>query len=164
MNIVKHQLFEDSGGKILTVMVGGQQFGIQLLDTKEIIGVMEVEPIPHTPSFMLGMINLRDKIIPVIDLRIKLGFTPQPPTKENCIVIIEIHGHLTGALVDSLVGVTTLKPEEFDDHPNLGNSIRADFIAGISFKEQGMVFILDMDKILLNEELELIQNASELVA
>lgn len=153
MNGPSTELFTRSLGKILTVMVGGREFGIQILDTKEVIGFMQIEPIPQTPEFMLGMINLRGAIIPVIDLRLKLGVKATARSAENCIVIVETNGRLTGALVDNLVGVVTLEPSQYQDHPDLGENLQIDYFQGVGILGERLITLLDMKRVLSNQEL-----------
>lgn len=136
-----------SGGKILTVLLGGHAYGIELLDSKEVIAMMSIEPIPQAPPYLLGMINLRGQLIPVMDLRIKLGIAPSPPTPESCIIIVDQKGRLLGALVDALIGVTTLEPDQYVDHPNLGMKVQVDFLKGIGKQQDDLIYILNLDRV-----------------
>ncbi len=147
MEATNSQMQLGSGGKILTVLLGGHAYGIELLDSKEVIAMMAVEPIPQAPPYLLGMINLRGRLIPVMDLRIKLGITPSPPTPESCIIIVDQKGRLLGALVDALIGVTTLEPGNYVDHPNLGEQVHVDFLKGIGKQQNDLIYILDLDKV-----------------
>lgn len=154
MNELTERLFGENGGKVLTVQIGGKEFGIPIIESREVIGVTHIEEIPQTPDFMLGMINLRGSFIPVIDLRIKLGFPQQSAVStESCIVIVDIQKKLTGTLVDSLVGVTTLDPSHYQEDPNLGNNIHADLVQGIAMLDERMIIVTNISKILSNEEL-----------
>ena len=102
---------------------------------------------------MLGFINLRGHVIPVIDLRKKLGVSESSKAEECCVVIVDVQGHLTGALVDSLIGVLGLSPNEFQSELELGNNLRADFIGGIAKHQDRMIFVLNMEKVLANDDL-----------
>lgn len=150
-----NKLFEKSGGKLLTFQLGKQEYGIQILEAREVVGLMQIDPVPQTPEFMKGVVNLRGKIIPIIDLRSKFGMPEIEPTKENCIVVVDIQGHLTGVIVDFLAGVLTIEEEEFEETPQLGANIRTEFIIGMAKLENRVVIVLDMENILSNDELVL---------
>ncbi|MCP4756282.1 MAG: purine-binding chemotaxis protein CheW [Proteobacteria bacterium] len=152
----QNDLFDKSGGKLLTFQLGEQEYGIQILEAREVVGLMQIDPVPQTPDFMKGVINLRGKIIPVIDLRTKFGMEEMEPTKETCIVVVDIDGKLTGIVVDLLVGVLTIEKSEFEDTPELGANIRTDFITGMVKLENRVVIVLDIKNILSNDELVLI--------
>ncbi|MDH5559504.1 MAG: chemotaxis protein CheW [Deltaproteobacteria bacterium] len=151
-----NQLFEESGGKLLTFLIGEQEYGIQILEAREVVGMLEIDPVPQTPDFMKGVINLRGKIIPVIDLRLKFRMEQRKPSSESCIVVVDIQGKLTGTIVDFLVGVVTIDEAEFEDSPDLGSNINTVFIRGMAKLDKRVIIVLDMAKILTNEELVLI--------
>jgi len=150
-------LFEESEGKLLTVMVGEQEYGIPILEAREVVQMMDIEVIPHTPDFMRGVINLRGHIYPVIDLRLKFGQEAADATKESCIILVNLAGQTTGMIVDLLIGVTRLNPKDYEEHPELGNHIEAHFIAGMAKLEDRVILVLDLDDVLSNEELRQIQ-------
>mgnify|MGYP001249098999 FL=1 len=147
-------LFTKSGGKVLTFLLGKQEYGIQILDAREVVGMMHIDPVPQTPAFMKGVINLRGKIIPVIDLREKFQMEKRESSKETCIVVVDIKGKMTGTIVDCLSGVVTIEKEDFEDAPEMGSNIRTDFIIGMAKLENRVIIVLDMERILSNEELK----------
>jgi purine-binding chemotaxis protein CheW len=153
----KESLFKDSGGKLLTFLLGKQEYGIQILEAREVVGMMNIDPVPQTPDFMKGVINLRGKIIPVIDLRKKFRMEAVEASKETCIVVVDIQGKMTGVIVDFLCGVVTVEEEEFEESPELGTNIRTDFMVGMAKLEERVIIVLDMGEILSNEELREIQ-------
>lgn len=155
------ELFDKAGGKLLTFKLGSQEFGIQILEAREVVGMMKIEPIPQTPAFMKGVINLRGNIIPVIDLRTKFKMEPAPDSKENCIIKVDIHGRVTGAVVDFLVGVTTCEESEFEEELNMGAHIDTRFLHGICKKKDRVIFVLDMQAVLSNDELAKIHNEAQ---
>ena len=146
-------VFSESGGKVLTFQLGGQEYGIEILQAREVVGLMHTDPVPKTPNWMKGVINLRGKIIPVIDLRTKFEMEESEASSERCIVVVDIHGQMTGVVVDLLSGVVTLEQEQFEDSPELGNNIDAEFITGIAKLQSRVVIVLDMGRILSNDEL-----------
>ncbi|MBF0101334.1 MAG: purine-binding chemotaxis protein CheW [Desulfobacterales bacterium] len=149
------ELFSQSGGKLLTFQLGRQEYGIQILEAREVVGLLRIDPVPKTPHFMKGVINLRGKIIPVIDLRAKFGMAEVESTKETCIVVADIQGRLTGIIVDFLVGVLTIEPDEFEETPELGQYIRTDFMIGMAKLDNRVVIVLNLKAILSNDELAL---------
>ncbi|MEC7221377.1 MAG: chemotaxis protein CheW, partial [SAR324 cluster bacterium] len=91
-----NDLFENSEGKLLTFLLGTQEYGIKILEAREVVGMMHIDPVPHTSDFMKGVINLRGKIIPVIDLRTKFKMPEVPPTNETCIIVVDFANAFTG--------------------------------------------------------------------
>ena len=148
-----NQLFEESGGKILCFLLGEQEYGIQILEAREVVPLMQIEEAPNTPGFMRGIMNLRGSIIPVVDLRMKFGLPDFKPTKESCILKVDISGHTTGVMVDSLIGVRSMKLNEFEENPDMGSHINTKFIHGMFKKDTEVIFILNMEEVLSNEEL-----------
>lgn len=155
------RLFADSGGKLLTFMLGKQEYGIQILEAREVVGMMHIESVPHVPEFMVGVINLRGKIIPVMDLRTKFNMEPVERTKDSCIVVVDIMGNTTGVVVDFLAGVITIEKDEFEESPHLGHNIKTDFIMGMAKLDKRVVIIMDMEKILSNNEILAIKDVDD---
>ncbi|MDT8447806.1 MAG: chemotaxis protein CheW [bacterium] len=152
-------LFTQAGGKLLTFMLGGQEYGIQILEAREVIGMMEPEPVPNTPEFMLGIINLRGKIIPILSLRAKFHLPPGEVTPETCVLVADLHGRQTGCKIDSLVGVVTIEPHEYEEHLDMGANINTDFILGIAKLKERTIIVLDMEEIVDHEEVHAIAPA-----
>lgn len=151
------QLFSKSGGKLLTFMTGSQEYGIEILEAREVVGLMEIDPIPQTPDFMKGVINLRGKIIPVIDLRSKFNMEETEATSESCIIVVNVQERITGIIVDSLVGVLTIEKKDFEEDIDFGTNINTDFIAGIAKLDRRVIIVLAVENILSNEDLVLVQ-------
>lgn len=161
MSEKSEQLFKESGGKLLTFMIGNQEYGIQIREAREVVGLMDIDPIPQTPEFMRGVINLRGKIIPVIDLRLKFKIDAAEASGETCILVVNIQGKLTGAIIDFLVGVVTIEESEFEDSPDLGANIETEFITGMAKLAERVIIILDMEAVLSNEELVLLHTKTK---
>jgi len=153
---LNEKFFTESGGKLLTVKLSDQEYGIPILEAREVVGMQNIDPVPKTPKFMKGVINLRGKIIPVIDLRLKFGLNEKEVSKESCIVVVDILGALTGIIVDQLIGVVTVNKEEYESAPRLGNNINAEFIMGMVKLEKRVIIVLKSEKVLNNDELQLI--------
>jgi len=147
-------------GKYLTFVLGGEDYGVDITKIKEIIGGMEVTSIPKTPSFIKGVINLRGKIIPVVDLRLKFGMSEAAHTRETVFIVVEVAGSLMGVVVDSVQEVLYIQSSEIEPPPQLGAGIETSFILGIG-KAQGKVSILlDIDSVLSPEEASALRSIS----
>ena len=156
-----NSVFRESGGKVLTFQLAEQEYGIEILQAREVVGLMHIDPVPRTPSWMKGVINLRGRIIPVIDLRGRFQMRPADSTSESCIVVVDIAGKMTGVIVDFLSGVVTLEEDDFEDTPELGNNISVDCITGIAKLDDRVVIVLNIGRILDNEELAFVPETSE---
>ena len=147
------------GGKYLTFKLAGEEYGLEILKVKEIIGVMDITRVPRTPDFVRGMINLRGKVIPVIDLRTKFGFESVEDTDETCIIVVEVvrngESIQTGILVDSVSEVLDIPGEEIEDTPTFGEGIEAQFILGMAKSKGGVKLLLDIEEVLSGKEIEL---------
>jgi len=143
-------------GKYLTFTLAGEEYGAGILKIKEIIGIIAITPVPQTPDYVKGVINLRGKVIPVIDLKLKFGMPPIEYTERTCIIIIEIKkeaGHiLVGFLVDAVSEVLNIKEADIEDTPNFGTLLNTDFILGMAKSGGAVKILLDIDRVMnMNE-------------
>ena len=149
---------EDREGKYLTFTLANEDHGIGILKIKEIIGMMPVTPVPQTPEFVKGVINLRGKVIPVVDLRLRFGMEEIEYTERTCIIVVEIEGQdatvLIGIVVDSVSEVLNIKGEEIEDTPTFGTKLNTDYILGMAKMDGGVKILLDIDRVLSAEEVE----------
>jgi purine-binding chemotaxis protein CheW len=143
---------KDRGGKYLTFSLADEEYGIGILKIKEIIGMMPVTTVPQAPEFFKGVINLRGKVIPVIDLRLKFGMPPIEYSERTCIVVVETEGPsgsiLMGSVVDSVSEVLNIKEEDVEDPPTFGTRLNTDAILGMAKMEEGVKILLDIDHVL----------------
>lgn len=139
-------------GKYLTFSLGEEEYGIGILKVREIIGMMPITPVPLAPRFLKGVINLRGKVIPVVDLRRKFGMPDADVTERTCIIVVETNGGSamvqTGAVVDSVCEVLTIKPSEIEDPGGFGSGLRAGYILGIAKTEGKIKILLDIGSVL----------------
>ena len=148
-------------GKYLTFVLGDEEYGIDITKVKEIIGVMAVTHIPRTPAFITGVINLRGKVIPIVDLRLKFGMEEIPHTRETVFIVVEESGMLMGIVVDTVREVLNIHEAEIEPPPQFGTRLNTEFILGMG-KVQGKVkILLDIDKALSAEETALIASMTE---
>lgn len=146
-------------GKYLTFQMGKEVFGIEILKVQEIIGMMQVTRVPKTPDFVRGVINLRGKVIPVIELRHKFGMEMREDTDRTCIVVVQVTGPVgtvtMGLLVDEVSEVLNVGGEQIEAPPSFGAGVDTDFILGMGKVGQKVLMLLDADKALSSEELVL---------
>ena len=147
-------------GKYLTFVLCGEEYGLEILKVREIIGIMGITPVPQTPRFIKGVINLRGKVIPVVDLRLKFGFQEADYTKETCIIVVEVKNVLTGIIVDTVSEVLDITNEELETTPNLGEDVNTDIFIGVAKIKDKVKILLDLDKILGTEEINLVESLS----
>ena len=150
-------------GKYLTFTIDDETYGIGILKVKEIIGMMPVTSVPRTPDFVKGVINLRGKVIPVTDLRLKFGMESVDYTDRTCIIVVEIELDgstiLIGIVVDAVSEVLNIKEEEIEKTPDFGTSLDTEYILGMAKMEGGVKILLDIDRVLSTREVELMKKA-----
>lgn len=151
-------------GKYLTFSLRGEEYGIGILTIKEIIGMMPITSVPRTPVFVRGVINLRGKVIPVVDLRLKFDMEPVDYTERTCIIVVEIEcpkGIMPiGIVVDSVSEVLNIGDEEIEAPPAFGSRLETDYILGMAKLEGGVKILLDIDRVLNAEEIAGLEQAS----
>jgi purine-binding chemotaxis protein CheW len=154
----------DKEGKYLTFTLAEEEYGIGILKIKEIIGMMQITSIPQTPEFVKGVINLRGKVIPVLDLRLRFGMEEIDYTDRTCIIVVEIEGHtgdvVIGIVVDSVSEVLNIKAQEIEETPAFGAKLNTDFILGMAKIDGGVKILLDIDQVLTDEEMEILDKAA----
>ncbi len=148
-------------GKYLTFSLADETYGLGILKVKEIIGMMPVTSVPRTPEFVKGVINLRGKVIPIVDLRLKFAMPAMDYTDRTCIVVVEIDSAdttvLIGVVVDSVSEVLNIKEEEIEDAPAFGTQMNTSYILGMAKTDGGVKILLDIDKVLSTEEIEMLE-------
>ncbi len=148
-------------GKYLTFVLSNEEYGIEILKVREIIGLMDITSVPQTPNYMKGVINLRGKVIPVIDLRLKFSMPEQDHTQETCTIVVEVGNTLIGIIVDSVSEVSDIGGEEIEETPQLGQGIDTNFIIGLSKVKGKIIILLDIEKVMSIEELEMVEQIAE---
>jgi len=145
-------------GKYLTFSLAEEEFGIGILKVKEIIGIMPITPVPKAPEAVKGVINLRGKVIPIIDLRLKFGLPEVEPTERTCIVVVDVatekQALQMGVVVDSVSEVLNVKAEEIEGRPEFGGSVgNTDYIIGMAKAQGGVKILMDIDEVLAADEI-----------
>ena len=151
-------------GKYLTFTLAEEEYGIGILKIKEIIGMLPITSVPQTPDFVKGVINLRGKVIPVIDLRLRFGMGEIDYTERTCIIVVEIDGQagtvLIGIVVDSVSEVLNVKAADIADTPTFGTKLNTEYILGMAKMEGGVKILLDIDQVLSGEEISALEKAA----
>lgn len=154
----------DREGKYLTFTLDHEEYGIGIIKVKEIIGMIAITPVPQTPEYVKGVVNLRGKVIPVIDLRLKFGMDSMDYNERTCIIVVEITGAAKkipmGIVVDSVSEVLNIKSGDIEDTPNFGSRLEMDYILGMAKTGGGVKILLDIDKVLNSEEMAMLQAAA----
>jgi purine-binding chemotaxis protein CheW len=145
------------GGKYLTFSLANEEYGLEILKVREIIGIMDITAVPQMPPYVKGVINLRGKVIPVIDLRLKFGLEPAEYTDQTCIVVVDV-GTLTGIIVDTVQEVLDIDSSQIDPPPPLGGSIDTSFVLGMGKVKDDVKILLDIDKVLDADEIREIEH------
>ena len=144
-------------GKYLTFTLADEEYGIGILKVKEIIGMMAVTTVPRTPEYVKGVINLRGKLIPVVDLRARFGMETIGYTERTCIIVVEISISQTkilmGIVVDAVSEVLNIRAGEIEETPNFGSQLDTDYILGMAKTNSSVKILLDIDKVLSSEEI-----------
>ena len=152
----------DREGKYLTLTLAEEEYGIGILKIKEIIGLLPITTVPQTPDFVKGVINLRGKVIPVVDLRLRFGIKAADYTERTCIIVVEITGRsgtvLIGIVVDSVSEVLNIKNDNIEDTPTFGTTLDTNYILGMAKMEGGVKILLDIDRVLSSAEVAVLEN------
>ncbi len=151
---------EVEGGKYLTFVLGQEDYGIPIHKVKEIIGMMEITFIPKTPKFIKGVINLRGKIIPIMDLRLKFDMEEKEYTERTCIIVAEIQldkmKKQIGMVVDAVSEVVNIQSAEIELPPEYGSYENVEFLTGVGKVREKVILLLDIERILDCDELEVL--------
>ncbi len=139
-------------GKYLTFALAHEEYGLEILKVREIIGYIDVTAVPQTPHYIRGVINLRGQVIPVLDLRARFGMEPTDITDQTCIIVVEINqdGHTfsTGIVVDRVQEVLDIAAQQIEEPPQFGGTVDTGFILGMGKVGNSVKILLDIDRVL----------------
>ena len=143
---------DERAGKYLTFELGAEEFAIQVMKVREIMGVLEITAVPQMPPYIKGVINLRGKVIPVVDLRLKFSLPEQDYTQRTCIIVVQVHNGsnamLMGIIVDGVSEVLNLASADIEDTPEFGNSTSPTYLLGMAKTKNKVKILLDIDQVL----------------
>ena len=136
----------------VTFKLAGEVYGINVMQVQEVLRHSEIAPVPGAPEFVLGIINLRGNVVTIIDTRKRFGLEPTKVTDNTRIVVIESNKHIVGIMVDSVAEVVYLRQSEIETPPNVGREDAAKFIQGVCNKNGDLLILIDLDKLLNDQE------------
>lgn len=138
--------------QLVTFSIGEEEFGVDILKVQEIIRMMEITKVPRAPEFVEGVINLRGKVIPIIDLRRRFGMAARDHDKHTRIIVIEINNMIVGFVVDSVSEVLRIPAGTVEPPPPVVSGLESEYISGVGKLTDRLLILLDLDRLLSNEE------------
>ncbi|MGD0580016.1 MAG: chemotaxis protein CheW [Bryobacteraceae bacterium] len=148
---------DDRCGKYLVFELGREEFGIRVLKVREIMGIQDITAVPQTPAHVKGVINLRGKVIPVVDLRLKFGLPEQEYTPRTCIIVVQVKGEagpmLMGIVVDGVAEVLNLAVADIEDTPDFGDGTATPYLLGMAKVKGKVKILLEIDRVLTSQDL-----------
>jgi purine-binding chemotaxis protein CheW len=149
---------ERRAGKYLTFQLGREEFGVHVLKVREIMGLQEITAVPQTQPSIKGVINLRGKVVPVVDLRLKFGLATAEYTPRTCIIVTQVESGggpvLIGIVVDGVSDVLTIGPGEIENAPDFGENVDGQYLLGMAKVKGKLKILLDIDRVLSARELD----------
>lgn len=142
--------------QLVTFSIGEEEFGVNILKVQEINRTMEITKVPRAPVFVEGVINLRGKVIPIIDLRRRFGLIPKPEDKDTRIIVIELSGIIVGFVVDAVSEVLRIPAGTVEPPPPVVAGVESDYISGVGKLKDRLLIMLDLDKILSSEDMDML--------
>ena len=148
-------------GKYLTFFLASEEYGVEILKVQEIIGRMPITPVPLTSKYILGVINLRGKIHPIMDLKIKFGMDQSEITDETCIIVIKTASLMMGILVDKVSEVVNVASGDIEDTPSFGADVNTDYLLGVGKTGGKVRLLLDIEKVITASDIIHMKKAAE---
>ncbi|ABM61258.1 chemotaxis protein CheW [Halorhodospira halophila] len=146
------ELAEGPTSQWVTFKLGNEHYGINVMQVQEVLPLSEIAPVPGAPEFVLGIINLRGKVVTVIDTRLRFGMKPREADKQSRIIVMEVAENVAGILVDSVDEVASVREAQIDTAPNVGNEESSRYIYGVVSREDGLLILVDANKLLTEDE------------
>lgn len=156
-------LRRERAGKYLTFFLAGEEYGLEILTVSEIIGMQAITRVPRTPDYVRGVINLRGKVIPITDLRIKFAM-PAGTSEESCIIVVQVRDVQTGIVVDRVSEVVALAETDIADAPEFGAGVQTDLLLGIGKTGDSVKLLLDIHKVLAAHEVAALADSANGIA
>jgi len=147
----------------VTFNLGKELYGVEVTRTREILSLTPVTKVPQTPDYLLGVINLRGQVVPVVDMRLKLGLLAGDETEDTCIIVVDVHvdGETinVGVLADAVREVLDIRSDQIEPPPRLGTRLNTEFINGMGKIDEQFMILLNIERIFNSGELSLVQDA-----
>lgn len=142
--------------QLVTFSIGEEEFGVNILKVQEIIRTMDITKVPRAPEFVEGVINLRGKVIPIIDLRSRFGLSSKPEDKDTRIIVIEINNIIVGFVVDAVSEVLRIPAGTVEPPPPVVAGVDSDYISGVGKLKERLLIMLDLDRLLSTEDMDML--------
>lgn len=157
-----------SSQQYVTFSLGDELFGVEVTRAREILSVTPVTKVPQTPEYLLGVINLRGQVVPVIDMRLKLNLPVSEETEDTCIIVVEVQvdgeAIIVGALADAVREVLEIRSDQIEPAPRLGARLKTEFISGMGKVDEQFLILLNIDRVFSSDELAIVQDAGQVSA
>ena len=157
-----------SSQQYVTFSLGEELFGVEVTRAREILSVTPVTKVPQTPEYLLGVINLRGQVVPVVDMRLKLGLPVTEVTEDTCVIVVEVQidgeSIIVGALADAVREVLEIRSDQIEPAPRLGTRLKTEFITGMGKVDEQFLILLNIDRVFSSEELAIVQDAGQVNA
>lgn len=154
-----------SSQQYVTFALGEELFGVEVTRTREILSLTPVTKVPQTPDYLLGVINLRGQVVPVVDMRLKLGLTAGEETEDTCIIVVDVQVDgetiTVGALADAVREVLDIHSDQIEPPPRLGTRLNTEFINGMGKVDEEFLILLNVDKVFSSDELSIVQDVRQ---
>lgn len=151
----------ERAGKYLTFFLAGEEYGLEILKVHEIIGIMPITRVPRTPLFILGVINLRGKVISIMDLRARFGMESAERAAEACIIVVQLGDVQIGLFVDRVSEVLDIAEHDIEDAPSFSIEMETDYLLGVAKSNGRVKLLLDIDRVLASQELRAPQPSTD---
>ncbi|MDP2229598.1 chemotaxis protein CheW [Methylotenera sp.] len=151
---------KNAAGEYLTFVLGDEQYGLEILKVQEIRGYDAVTQIANTPDFIKGVVNLRGKIVPIVDLRIKFHLGKVEYDEFTVVIILNLNGRVVGIVVDGVSDVMALKEDQIRDVPSLVSNIDTKYIVGLASVETQMFILVDIEQLMSSQEMALMDSVA----
>ncbi len=138
------------GGKFLSFFLGNEEYAIEILKVQEIIGLLPITPVPKMPNYVRGVLNLRGKIVPIMNLRVRFALPTVEDTEETCIIVIQEESHLMGIVVDKVSEVADIETSQIENVPSFGITGNSEYLSGIGKLGESVKMILDVHKVVFD--------------
>ena len=154
-----------SSQQYVTFSLGEELFGVEVSRTREILSLTPITKVPQTPNYLLGVINLRGQVVPVVDMRLKLGLLAGEDTDDTCIIVVEVQvdGEVitVGALSDAVREVLDIRADQIELPPRLGTRLKTEFIAGMGKVDDQFMILLNIDRIFNSDDLVVVHDTGQ---
>ena len=151
----------DGTREVLVFVLGTEEYGVDILKVQEIRGYEKVTPIPKAPPYLKGIVNLRGVIVPLVDMRVRFALPDPRYDSTTVVVILRVSGRVIGLVVDAVSDVVQLAPRDVKDAPGLGSVVDSSFLAGLATRDERMILLLDIEKLLSSGEMNLLAQVAE---